>query len=345
MLDYIGTRNLIGVASGPWSKDYSKIRNMWQFAGVGYIILKTFMDCDDKNFKGKKIQKTTDYNMTLFHKWNTAKENFNFDDNHDEIVSLLNRLFNEDIAVIPNIGTKKTDEQTWEKIERYIKKTPGKVLEINLRYLYRGLISEFENKFYGTSGKFNEYSKESSDLMNSANIRFHQLLQNIRQIFPKENYALIGKIWAADPSLTKHLNFLEDSGYDAVTLVNSKKELIPHLVGGKNSDKYAQMSGYRLREYRDEALGEAKKMNYSLPIFASGGVAMEAARKSKNVTDKKQNVEDAVKDIERCFEELNASYVQLGSVIMLGGKKPILDIMNATADKYNLKYQKSKKAA
>ena len=115
--------------------------------------------------------------------------------------------------------------------------------------------------------------------------------------------------------------YVAESGFNAVTLLNSIKKEPPEPFEKIPRSKMPQMSGMELRPYRDYALTLARRMNYKLPIFASGGVAIEAIRDinfdgvshlPKEMLLQK-NFRDAMADIRRCFE-LGASYVQLGSV-------------------------------
>ncbi|MBI3035134.1 hypothetical protein HYY71_02320, partial [Candidatus Woesearchaeota archaeon] len=221
--------------------------------------------------------------------------------------------------------------------------------ELNLRYLYRGLTSKYAEEIRQATGRnivCDEYfskniqgtenmsDKERRYVRDSANRDFKRLLQAIREIFPPEQYALIAKLWP-NPELREHIAYLVENYFDSVTLVNSIKMKSPEPFEGIRKGKLPQMSGSGLRPYRDEALYLAGEMGCKLPIFASGGVAVEAIRKPVNFKGslksldeeyKQKNIERGVADILKCFQS-GASYVQLGTVAYIGGYDVMARIM------------------
>jgi dihydroorotate dehydrogenase len=183
-------------------------------------------------------------------------------------------------------------------------------------------------------GTVNRSDREELYIRDSANRDFKKLLLAIREIFPPEQYSLIAKLWP-NPELRQHTIYLVENYFDAVTLINSLKAESPKPFEGIKKGKLPQMSGLKLRQYRDEALYLAGEIRCKLPIFASGGVAVEAIRKPdgfngnlKLLDDKckQKNVEEGVADILKCFQ-LGASYVQLGTVAHIGGYDTMARIM------------------
>jgi len=333
----IGIRNRVGLASIGCSNRLDQIRKAWEEAGIGYIILKTMMDSDDRPGEPRLPgEYKRDYNMTLCHTGTTSKEQWNFETDHLGIIGLINTLLDEDIAIIPSIGTKKTDEGAWEMMERTLAYTSATVIELNLRYTYRGLVLKYANEVKRVTGRdfyCDEYFtvhpdkalriKESDRnyIRECANADFDDLLGKIRRIFPENRYALIAKLWPS-LELEAHMTYVAENGFDAVTLVNSIKDCDPKPMDGIPRTKLPQMSGMVLRGYRNDALELARKIGYKLSIFASGGVAAEVRRNPESIDGKEladekylqKNLEDGVADVRRCFE-LGALYVQLGSGI------------------------------
>lgn len=322
-LEQMGIRSNVGLASLLCSNNPKIISEAWD-TGVGFIVLKTMMDAEANPEKqlAKRIISTDD-NTTFYHTGTTDKEQYNFQADADKIIRLVNGLYANNIIAIPSIGTKKTCIEAWENMECILARTEARIFELNLRYLYRGLLAKF---MQGTP--LNEYldngikeisGRDRNRAQYLANEEFENLLNRIREVFPPEKYCLIAKLWPCD-EIMLHLMYAAESRFDAVTLVNSVKKEAPEsseFVGSK----IPQMSGIELRRYRNYTLELAKRMNYSMPIFASGGVAIEAIRDvefngaehiPKEMLSRK-NFQDAVFDIRRCFE-FGASYVQLGSV-------------------------------
>ena len=155
----IGIENNVGMASLLCSNKYGQILTTWE-TGIGFIVLKTMMDSDNKPNEKllKPSYKMADENMTIYHTGTTCKEQYNFEDDNEAIVSLINGLYNEGVAIIPSIGTKKLGERPWEIMEKYLAETPARVIELNLRYLYRELISKHAEIFKQNRGEI--YSDE-----------------------------------------------------------------------------------------------------------------------------------------------------------------------------------------
>lgn len=347
-LEETGVRNSVGVASIFCNE--VQIKRMWKETDIGYVVLKTFMDSEDNpGEEAFNRKQSADQNMTLFHTGTTSKEAPNFETRSDELIDLVDSLLSYGIAAIPSIGTKKTDEATWEMMRGHLAKTGTILLELNLRYTYRGLTSKYAEEIRQATGRnvvCDEYfsknipdtenmsDKERRYVRDSANRDFKRLLQAIREIFPPEQYALIAKLWP-NPELREHIAYLVENYFDSVTLVNSIKMKSPEPFEGIRKGKLPQMSGSGLRPYRDEALYLAGEMGCKLPIFASGGVAVEAIRKPVNFKGslksldeeyKQKNIERGVADILKCFQS-GASYVQLGTVAYIGGYDVMARIM------------------
>lgn len=340
-LEWMGIRSNVGVAS-ICCKDYEQIKRMWKETDIGYVVLKTFMDVEDTpEEKAFTCKQSADQNMTLFHTGTTSKESHTFENDNAEITTLIYELLSDGIAVIPSIGTKKTDEVPWAIMEENLANTGARLIELNLRYLYRGLTSKYAEEVRQATGRnivCDEYfskniqgtenmsDKEERYIRESANREFKRLLQAIREIFPPEQYALIAKLWP-NPELREHIAYLVESYFDSVTLMNSLKMESPKPFEGIRKGKLPQMSGLRLRQYRNAGLYLAGEMGCKLPIFASGGVAVEAIRKpvgfngnlkSLDENYEQKNIEEGVADILKCFQS-GASYVQLGTVAHIGG--------------------------
>lgn len=321
----------VGLASLLCADNPKQIKKAWD-TGVKFIVLKTMMDLEDRPGEAaiREVQ-TADDNMTFYHTGTTSKEQLNFRDDSEGIVSLLNGLYDSGIVAIPSIGTKGTDIETWEKMESVLARTEARVLELNFRYLYRGLLDKYRRLLDEDNGmRSNEYriidtigkAQNANKAKYLANREFGYILAMIRRIFPQDEYSLIAKLWSSS-EIKLHLMYAAESGFDAVTLVNSKKKQPPVPFENLPEGKIPQVSGLELRQNRDYAFWLIREMRYRLPIFASGGVAMEAIRKiditgATEMPDYEgriiqKNFQDAVKDIKSCFEQ-GASYVQLGSV-------------------------------
>ena len=355
-----GIRNRVGIASLLCSNKHEQILETWE-TGIGFIVLKTMMDSDDKPNEQLHRQPPhkTDENMTIYHTGTTCKEQYNFEDDNEAIVNLINMLYNEGVAIIPSIGTKKLGERPWEAMESCLAKTPARVIELNLRYLYRELILKHAEIFkqndreiysdeYGTTHPNRELRMNGKQLNYAkyhANIEFESTLGNIREIFPPGNYALIVKLWPGS-ELKTHLLYVAENSFDAVTLINSIKRDPPEPFTGLKETKLPQMSGYALRPYRDDALRLAREMRYELPIFASGGMGIEAVRlppgwDGKSPIDEKtlqKNIKEGAMDLNRCFES-GASYVELGSVAYIRGPLPIYDTIRSLLKELGLANQ------
>ena len=319
----------VGLASLLCADNPKQIKKAWD-TGVKFIVLKTMMNSEDRPgetaIKGVQI---TDDNMTFYHTGTTSKEQLNFKDDSEGIVSLLNGLYNDNIVAIPSIGTKGTTTEPWEMMKKTLDGTEARVLELNLRYLYRSLYC----KHMGND-RCNEYIIDShadgeavNEALYKSNRDFNNILMCIREIFPPNEYYLIGKMWSYS-QMKLHIMYVCQNGFDALTLVNSKKSSPPEPFEKLPEGKLPQMSGLGLRPYREYASQLVSGMGYNIPVFDSGGIGMEAIRKidTRGATEisgyremmLQRNLQDAIKDIKHCFET-GASYVQLGSVGYFNG--------------------------
>src|SRR3989338_3315347 len=338
----IGARSRIGLASiFSIEKEEELIMKFWE-AGIGYVITKTMMDYDYRAGEKPKVKiKWEDDEKTLYHTGTTCSESPDFYHKHGVIGRVLNGFISEGVAVIPSIGSKNIDADAWVNMQRYLPDQHTPIIEINFRYTYRSLVQKYKNEILGNKlvncdEYLNDYlnsipnlnQAEKRNIKNRANSDFKVLFSAIRDIFPPDRYCLIAKLWPS-PELETHLGYTSEKYFDSVTLVNSIKAEPPVPFKKIPKEKIPQMSGLRLREYRDYALRTAMRMNYLLPIFASGGVAVEAKDSLKG------SVEDGIRDIANCFA-LGADYVQLGVVAYGGGPKAVAAVMKALGARYRL---------
>lgn len=337
----IGARGRIGLASLFSVEKEDIVMRFWD-AGISYFITKTMMDFNNREGERPVFgRQWVDHGETLFHLGSTCNESPDFYYKHELIEHKLNALIKKGVAVIPSIGSKNIDAGAWEGMQRYLSGQRTPIIELNFRYTYRSLVQHYKKEIVGdTSVNCDEYGNDYSNgipnlsefekmrIRTRANHDFKIILGAIREIFPPDQYCLIAKLWPSR-DLKAHLSYVAENYFDSVTLVNSIKAEPPKYFENFPREKIPQKSGLGLRGDRDDALRIAMAMNYPLPIFVSGGVAVEARSMTEG------SLREGIKDITSCFG-LGADYVQLGIVAYGCGPRTVAAIMKALGPVYGL---------
>lgn len=321
-------RNGIGVSSSPATETFHQWQELWKY-GAGFIVIKTANHEQDSN--APLQTRVNIYNqgnlVTLENVGKTSREQKTIYDLTQEIRTARE----EGIFVIPSIASKSSDLSRWQSMIDAVASTGVPYFESNLRYLYRGIIHEVVGELKEQYGDFefdcNEYNVgippidicKKGDLdpryiETETNKRFETFLKTIGSYSEQKELGMIAKLWGGRHDLPALIATCALSGMKGITLANSFQT--PPLKEFPDMEEYkrANVSGGELRRIRNSALEVARRTlkDEDLPpkvaLFASGGVAVEIANRSKKSLDL------AIEDIILCLE-LGADMVQLYTAI------------------------------